>query len=470
MGTILQRYERFLRIDSTLSVGERLRARVIYIVAWAFIALQAVNWPVMYVAYGGWNVQHLISLLSIVGLIGITCALRVTRSQTVFGLVFGALLLLCIVLASVNAGNPLLGAYANTSLLPLLVVGPVLIALISNWRLVAAYTAAALAILVGFYLISASELAGLDAATLAAVPSTGALSGAESLALNINQRSFQTALALVVTSVTAGIFSYRFFGLLDELEQAAAIARDSESAKGDFLAKMSHEIRSPLNGIISMSELLLLQGIEGNARKQAEIISTSSTHLLDIVNDVLDTARLEAGRLDLHADPFDARATLQTIIRLNAQTAHDRGLWLGMEWMAGEESWVVGDEKRFRQIFTNLVSNALKFTEVGGVRLLARGHRKDGRLVLQVIVQDTGVGIEPEALSSIFERYGQSASGSRQGSQGTGLGLAIVRELVELMDGTISVQSTHDLGTVFLVDLKLEATDGPDEVEVRKVA
>jgi len=139
--------------------------------------------------------------------------------------------------------------------------------------------------------------------------------------------------------------------------------------------------------------------------------------------------------------------------------AQEAGLWLGLDWQDGLSTAVVGDEKRIRQVTQNLLSNALKFTHAGGVRLGVRGQVEAGYVLLKVYVQDTGAGIEAEACERIFERFGQSDSGARQGSTGSGLGLAITRELVELMGGKIAVQSTPGAGSVFAYTLRLPLED-----------
>ena len=450
IGNGLERIEAFLRFDDAMSAGERLRGRVMYGLAGLFLVMQAVNWAVMWRVYGGLNHQHAISLLACAVLVGVAVSLRWTRSRLVTGGVYGAALLGGVCLATLTAQYPLVGGGIHSSLIPLLMTGPMLLAMTSHWKAVIGYACAASAMLVWMSGLSADMLG-------AAAPALAAVLGYE-LAAGFRSAQAQTLVqglvALWVITLIAAPFGATLYALFSKLEAAAEEADRANRAKSDFLATMSHEVRTPLNGIIAMSDLMLRRGLDGAAGQQATIINTASAQLLDIVNDVLDTARLEAGEVRLQAEAFDLRAALDAVVELHRARADDKGLWLGLEWQEGLAERIVGDGARWKQIVGNFLSNAVKFTQSGGVRVGVRGVAAgEGSLRLQVFVQDTGAGIEADAQAAVFERYGQSESGYRQGAGGTGLGLAITRELVELMGGTVSLRSEPGKGSVFAVEV-----------------
>ena len=453
------RLERFLRLDGAdgepLGTAALMRARLTYGVAFMFIAVQILNWFSLFQSYGGWHLQHLVSLGACVGLMAMVCLLRVWRSPWIYGTIYGALIIMAVVAANVVVAHPLLGGGINTSLLPLLVMGAVIIGLVSSWREVIVFTLAAFALMLGLYGYSHAQVGAVDWTALGALATAEGFTAQQSFILNHNQRLFQGALALFVTGATSAGFSYKLYGAFDELDAAVAEARRATEAKGDFLAQMSHEIRTPLNGIVAMSDLLAGGDLPDHAQKPAEIVATASQQLVTIIDDILDSARLEAGRVEIVEEPFDLRAEMAGLMELHRQSATDKGLWLGLAWQDGLPARYRGDGGRIRQVVGNFVSNGLKFTKAGGVRVTVRGREKNGRATLSIVVQDTGVGIAPGEVEGVFERYRQSDSGRRQGSKGTGLGLAIAKDLAELMGGSVGVHSLYGQGTAFHLTLDL---------------
>ena len=229
-------------------------------------------------------------------------------------------------------------------------------------------------------------------------------------------------------------------------------------AKSNFLATMSHEIRTPLTGVLGMAELLTHAPMPPEQRGQVQAIQKSGDLLLRLVNDIVDLARIEAGRFTFQSKPFDPVAVLQDCVGLCRPLANQRGLTLRDEIVAPIHAAVLGDAMRLRQILLNLINNALKFTEQGEVRV---GLRCTNEGALLFSVKDTGPGMEPELVARLFQRFEQAdAHAGRAG--GSGLGLAISRELVELMGGRIEVGSTPGVGSRFTVELPLPVADLPE--------
>jgi len=246
-------------------------------------------------------------------------------------------------------------------------------------------------------------------------------------------------------------------------EQAEAAGR----AKASFLAMMSHEIRTPLNGIIGMAHLLLDRPLPDAARDEVATIAESGEALLQILNDILDFSKMEAGRLALEDADFDLAALLESVSALLAQAARDKGLALDVVLDPALPARLRGDPGRLRQVLLNLVGNAVKFTERGGVtvRVLGRGPASGGRVALDLRVEDTGIGIPREAQSALFTDFAQVDSSISRRFGGTGLGLAICKRIVGQMGGRIAVESTVGRGTVFTVSLSLAHAAAPAGAE-----
>ena len=249
-------------------------------------------------------------------------------------------------------------------------------------------------------------------------------------------------------------------------EQAIADARDAAEAAGraraEFLAVMSHEIRTPMNGIIGVSSLLLEMEMGPSERRYVQIIMDSGQHLLQLINDILDFSRLDAGRLDLEEVAFDLRTMLRGTIEMVTPEAQAKGLELSLELAADVPQFAVGDAHRLRQILLNLLGNGVKFTRAGRVTLAVR--RADvgpDSLRLGFAVSDTGIGIPPELIGKLFTEFTQVDSSITRRFGGSGLGLAISRRLVERMGGTIWVESTPDLGSVFQFEVTLKLPRSP---------
>ena len=234
-----------------------------------------------------------------------------------------------------------------------------------------------------------------------------------------------------------------------ELFQANVQIREATERKSAFLASMSHELRTPMNAIIGFTRLVLRreQALSERNRENLAKVSTSANHLLGLINEVLDLSKIEAGRMDVQAEPFDVKQLIASCCTTVAPLVKENvKLEYGISDEIGEANT---DGRRLRQIVINLLSNGLKFTEEGHVKVAASQEKTS----LIIAVSDTGIGIPPDVLNTIFDEF-QQVKGSDQ-QKGTGLGLAITRRFAELLGGTISVESQMGKGSTFTVRIPL---------------
>jgi len=221
--------------------------------------------------------------------------------------------------------------------------------------------------------------------------------------------------------------------IAEERQRAMRLSEHANAAKSRFLATVSHEMRTPLNGILGMTQMLQRSSLDGEQRAQLEIIHDSSRHLQAVIGDLLDLSRIEFGKLVIEERPFQLADTVQEVTGLLGAVATDKGLRFQLEWASGLPAWVVGDASRVKQVLHNLLGNAIKFTAQGDVRLVV--SRQDG--VLSFAVTDTGDGVAPALRETIFNAFEQGPSAALQGRNGTGLGLTISRRLARAMGGDV---------------------------------
>ena len=243
--------------------------------------------------------------------------------------------------------------------------------------------------------------------------------------------------------------------VLVKLEELRLAAERASQAKTELLANVSHEVRTPMNGVLGLSALLLDTELDEKQEKMITAIRESADALVGIVDEILDFSRLQRGQIELVSAPFDLRVLIDGVVALMQPRAEAKGLLLESETTGVTSQRFMGDSGRIRQVLLNLVNNAIKFTDSGSVHIRTEVVHRSEKARIRISVRDTGVGIPGDSLEEIFTRYQRSNPGSNRSAAGNGLGLAISKQLVDLMDGELGVSSTLDEGTCFWAEIDL---------------
>ncbi|MDH3661351.1 MAG: response regulator, partial [Alphaproteobacteria bacterium] len=270
-------------------------------------------------------------------------------------------------------------------------------------------------------------------------------------------------LGIVIDSISANQLTSKLLqestDLAQRLEKERLTAIQANQSKSDFLANMSHEIRTPMNGILGTSELMLDCGLDSRQQQYAETIYHSSEMLLALINDILDFSKIEAGELTLQSAPFDLLRVIEDVAELLIPKALEKMIELSVRFVPGTPRFLIGDSVRIRQILCNLIGNAIKFTESGYVLITVEqidgASKNEDSLTFRLSIKDTGIGIPEDKLDHVFGRFAQADGSTTRKYGGTGLGLAISKRLVELMGGSIGLESKVGEGSRFFFSVVL---------------
>jgi PAS domain S-box-containing protein len=244
-----------------------------------------------------------------------------------------------------------------------------------------------------------------------------------------------------------------------DLEESLRKAEEANKAKSDFLANMSHELRTPMNGVLGMAHLLSDTALSEDQQEYVNTINGSGESLLMLLNDILDFSKIEAGALELENIPFALVESIESTVNLLKPNARKKHIELLLDVDSEVPSYVMGDVGRLRQVITNLIGNAIKFTNRGYVQVVVKAYEQNGIMQLHVRVEDTGIGIPADKISSIFDKFTQADASVTRKYGGTGLGLAISKQLVSLMGGRMGVDSVLDKGSTFWFTLPCKIAD-----------
>ncbi len=254
------------------------------------------------------------------------------------------------------------------------------------------------------------------------------------------------------------------------LEETTLVALESNRLKSEFLANMSHELRTPMNGVVGMTELLLTTKLDDKQHRYADAVRTSANALLSILNEILDFSKIEAGKMEVHKEAFSLRDLVEEVGALLSERAHGKDLELALHVRQDVPANVIGDGIRVRQVLTNLVGNAIKFTETGEVVLrLQRVNATGSKVVVRIAVNDTGIGISEADRGRLFVKFTQVDGSMTRRHGGTGLGLAISKQLVDLMGGDLGVESEPGKGSRFFFELPSIAPSNGAETPISEV-
>ena len=436
------RLERFLGIDPQTAKSDLMRARAVYMMGLAFIATQIISLIAMYHSYDGFTFDHSISLLASI-LVGATILLlRHSRNFLIYALIYSILIVGGILASALNQNTGI-----NSALIPFLILGIIVNGFICGWRATVTFGAFSLIAIWFLWWVSSNY-------------SYTPIFDVDKFSDRNFQRALQASIATILITIVGAFFSKNMHDAFGELEAGIIAAQASDRAKTDFLATMSHELCTPMNGIIGMNDVLEETALDEDQRELTAVIRDSGRDLQTIIGNVLLFSQLEAGRVSLDNSPFNLSRVLRDEIKPFAESAKAKGLIFKARMTPSVPIMLIGDKVRTAQIICALLDNAIKFTDQGAIDLLIQGAEEaQGLASLSVTVTDTGIGIAPEHKTRIFERFTQQDGSIKRRHGGTGLGLTIARGLTEMMGGQLTVQSEPNVGSSFTLNITFEMAE-----------
>lgn len=451
--TFFHKLEHFLRIDSQATKSELMRSRAVYMMGLAFIATQLINLTTMYYSYGGFTFDHIISLIAC-GLVGATIlSLRYSKHFPIYALIYSILIVGGTLSSALNQNTGI-----NSALIPFFILGVIVNGFICGWRTTIAFGAFSLITIWFLWWVSSNY-------------SYTPIFDVDKFGDRNFQRAVQASLATILLTMVGAFFSKNMHEAFGELEAGIKAAQASDRAKTDFLATMSHELCTPMNGIIGMNDVLQETALDEEQKEITAVIRESGRDLQTIISNVLLFSQLEAGRISLDGSPFNLSRILRDAIKPFASSAKAKGLVFKAHMTPSVPAVLIGDKVRTAQIICALLDNAVKFTDQGAVELRVEGGEDaKGLAALTFTITDTGIGIAPEHKERIFERFTQQDGSIKRRHGGTGLGLTIARGLTEQMGGQLAVESKPNLGSSFTVNLTFETANIANEENWRSAA
>lgn len=442
MSISLNSLERFLGIDPKATKSELMRVRAVYMMGLAFIATQIINLIAMSYSYGEYTFDHSISLIACI-LVGATILLlRHSRNFLIYALIYSILIVAGTLASALNQGTGI-----NSALIPFFILGVIVNGFICGWRATLTFGAFSLIAIWFLWWVSSNY-------------SYTPIFDVDKFDARNFQRAMQASLATILITMVGAFFSKNMHEAFGELEAGIIAAQASDRAKTDFLSTMSHELCTPMNGIIGMNEALEETNLDEDQREITSVIRDSGRDLQTIIGNVLLFSQLEADRVSLDSAPFNLSRVLREAIKPFAASAKAKGLVFKARLSPSVPAILIGDKVRIAQIISTLLDNAIKFTDQGAVELRVEGSEEaEGLAALNITITDTGIGIAPDHSERIFERFTQQDGSIKRRHGGTGLGLTIARGLTEIMGGQLTVQSEPDIGSSFTLNLTFETVD-----------
>jgi signal transduction histidine kinase len=264
---------------------------------------------------------------------------------------------------------------------------------------------------------------------------------------------------MLVVGLVSAVSSHYAVRSARRLESALLAAKAADRSKTEFLSNVSHELRTPMNGILGVAQLLQTTKLDSEQQELLAVLFTSAHAQMALISDLLDFSRMESGNRRLVREPFSPAAVLKDLTEMIRVAVTKKGIGFESDWTSLKGLTTRGDERAFRQIVTNLLGNAVKFTDHGGITMRATMTQDRGRAYVTVTVSDTGRGIPSDALQHIFDRFFQADSSLTRSTEGTGLGLAISQGLARMMGGRIEVESTPGIGSTFGFSVPFEIVE-----------